>query len=75
MQAERLTAVVVLPTPPFWFAMVMILPKTHRHEFGKRRISTDRRGTEFRTEYKGVKHRETSDCLKRYLFCRFHAIK
>jgi hypothetical protein len=25
-EAARLTAVVVLPTPPFWLATVMILP-------------------------------------------------
>src|ERR1700722_13441274 len=32
-EAPRLTAVVVLPTPPFWLAIAMILPK----EFSKAR--------------------------------------
>jgi hypothetical protein len=30
MQAERFTAVVVFPTPPFWFAIVIILPTRPR---------------------------------------------
>jgi hypothetical protein len=35
MEAERLTAVVVLPTPPFWFAMEMtITPLQYHTSFG-----------------------------------------
>ena len=75
MQAERLTAVVVYPTPPFWFAMVMILPKNHSQEFGNRLFSARSTGAERLPEYKVVKRRETSDYPKRYLFCRFYAIK
>jgi hypothetical protein len=31
MEADRFTAVVVFPTPPFWFATAIIRPIEHIH--------------------------------------------